>query len=370
MGPPLTAHYPHFLSVPGFVKPADGVALAEAFLREMRRLEQEEGFVPDLIDAHLAFPDGFAAALVAKWTGLPFTITLRGHDINDLPRFPVRWAQVKYALSKADRVIGVCRALVDGAIDAGMDPAKGVAIANGVDPVRFAPIDKVAARKALGLPLDVPLVVSVGHMVERKGFHILVDALDQLKQRGRDDVHMVFVGGAGEEGDFVQQVREKVSSAGLTERVHFTGAVVNTELPRYYSAADVFALATAKEGWPNVLFESLACGTPPVITEVWGTPECLCRPEFGVLVKERTGAAFADGLAKALDTDWDSDLLVRYARANTWATVGRRTVTEFERTMGVRAGVSQAQLDADLGPAPVGPKLPEAEQAHGTGEEA
>ena len=271
----------------------------------------------------------------------------------------MRWQQVRYALKAADRVIGVCRALVDGAIDAGMAPEKGVAIANGVDPTRFAPVDKAEARAALGLPQGVPLVVSVGHMVERKGFHILVEALNLLKGRGRDDVHMVFVGGAGEEGDFVAQVKGRVAEAGLTGRVHFAGAVANHLLPQYYSAADVFALATAKEGWPNVLFESLACGTPPVITEVWGTPECLCRPELGVLVKERTGEAFAEALDQALSTEWDTDLLVRYARANTWATVGRRTVTELERAVALKAGIDAARLDDDLGPPPVGPMLPE-----------
>lgn len=240
-----------------------------------------------------------------------------------------------------------------------MDPSKGVTLSNGVNPNRFAPLEQAQAREDLGLPADVPLVVSVGHMVERKGFHILVEALEIMKTRGRTDVHMVFVGGAGEEGDFVEQVRSRVVEAGLAERVHFTGAVPNVELPRYYSAADVFALATAKEGWPNVLFESLACGTPPVITRVWGTPECLCRPEFGVLVEDRTGAAFADGLERALSTEWDAELLTRYARANTWADVGRRTVTEFERTLGLRAGIDRQRLDDDLGPPPVGPQMPE-----------
>jgi teichuronic acid biosynthesis glycosyltransferase TuaC len=98
------------------------------------------------------------------------------------------------------------------------------------------------------------------------------------------------------------------------ERVHFVGAVPNDRLFRYYSAADAFALASEKEGWPNVLFEALACGTPPVATRVWGTPECLHRPEYGVLVEDRSGEGLARGLRTALERTWDRDLLIRYAR--------------------------------------------------------
>ncbi len=354
--PPLEAAYPRFLSVPGVLKPFDGPALAASVLAELRRLRHDEGFVPDLIDAHLAFPEGFAAALLAPRLGLPFTVTLRGHDINDLHRYPVRWRQVAFALRRATRVIGVCRALVDGAIALGVPPANTVVVTNGVDPAVFRPTDRVEARRALGLPAGARIVLSVGHLVPRKGFHVLVDALAAME---RPDVHLVFVGAAGEEGDFVGEVRRRVAAHGLTARVHFAGAVVNHELYRYYAAADVFALASEKEGWPNVLFEALACGTPCVATRVWGTPECLSSERFGLLVDERTGPAFARRLGEALDRDWDADALVAYARANDWDVVARRTAIELERAVGLHAGVPAAALEARLGPAPRGAVLVE-----------
>lgn len=355
--PPLFATYPRFLSVPAVLKPLDGPALAAAVRAEMRRL-RAEGFVPDIIDAHLAFPEGFAAALIAARTGLPFTVTLRGHDINDLHRYPVRWRQVAFALRRATRVFGVCRALVDGAIALGVRPEDTAVITNGVDPRIFRPVDRAAARRALGLPADAPIVLSVGHMVPRKGFHVLVDALAEMTARGRTDVHMVFVGAAGEEGDFVGEVKRRVAAHGLEGRVHFAGAVRNDELNRYYSAADVFALASEKEGWPNVLFESLACGTPVVATRVWGTPECVRSDRYGLLVDERTGPAFAARLGEALDREWDRDALVRYARANDWDDVARRVVRELERALGRHRGETLAALEARLGPPPVGAVVP------------
>jgi glycosyltransferase involved in cell wall biosynthesis len=354
----LHAAYPRFFSVPAVAKPIEGFTLARRLTVELDRLERVSGWVPDVLDAHLAFPDGFAAALVAARRNLPVTITLRGHDINDLDRYPVRWRQVRYALGHATRIFGVCRALIDGAIAAGAAPERAAVLANGVDPGLFHPLTKAEARAALGLPLDRRLILSVGHMVERKGFRLLVEALAHLHRAGQTDLVLVLAGAGGEEGDDTPHIRARAAELGMTDHVRFVGAVPNDQLHRWYSAADVFALASEKEGWPNVLFESLACGTPPVATRVWGTPECLHRPEYGVLVAERTGEGLAAGLREALSREWDADLLVRYARANTWADVGRRFHTELVRAIGHHRGRSLESLEAELGPVPAGPNPP------------
>ena len=354
----VLASYPRYFSVPGVAKPLEGLTLARTLLGEIERIRRKEGFVPDLLDAHLAFPDGFGAVLAARRLGLPVTVTLRGHDINMLESHPVRWRQVRYALGHASGVFGVCRALIDGAIAAGAPPERTAVLANGVDPDLFHAMPRAEARRELNLSQDRRIVLSVGHMVERKGFHLLVGALKQLDNDGMRDVDLVLVGAGGEEGDFTSQVRARAAELGLTERVRFTGAVPNDRLYRYYSAADCFALASEKEGWPNVLFESLACGTPAVATRVWGTPECLHRPEYGVLVDERSDAELAIGLRTALSRDWDRELLIRYAQANTWLDVGHRFHRELVRALGVHQGRSTAELEAELGPAPQGPNAP------------
>jgi teichuronic acid biosynthesis glycosyltransferase TuaC len=358
-GAHLHATYPRFFSVPAVAKPVEGFSLARRLGLELDRLERSAGWVPDVLDAHLAFPDGFAAVLVAARRGLPVTVTLRGHDINDLDRFPIRWRQVKYALGHATRVFGVCRALIDGAIAAGAPPERTAVLANGVDPGLFHPLPKAEARRATGLPLDRRVILSVGHMVERKGFRLLVDALARLHRDGQTDLMLVLAGAGGEEGDDTPNIKARAAAAGVAEHVRFVGAVPNDQLHRWYAAADVFALASEKEGWPNVLFEALACGTPPVATRVWGTPECLHRPDFGVLVDERSGEGLAAGLREALQRAWDADLLVRYARANTWADVGRRFHTELVRAIGHHRGHTLDALAADLGPVPVGPNAPQ-----------
>lgn len=353
-GSRLIVDYPRFLSVPGTAKPIEGLTLALTLGSELSRLA-DEGFVPDVIDAHLAYPDGFAAVLAARKAGLPSTITLRGHDINDLHRFPVRWRQVKFALGQASGIFGVCRALVDGAIAAGAPPERTAVLSNGVDPEVFVPMDREAARVALGLPRRGRLVVSVGHLVARKGFHHLVDALAVLRSSAHNDVRLALVGAPGEEGDATALIKARVVAHGLEDKVIFVGGVANEALFRWYSAADAFALASEKEGWPNVLFEALACGTPCVATRVWGTPECLSSPDYGVLVDGSTPAALAQGLSNALSRSWDREQLRAYARANTWADVGRRFHVELNRAVWRHRGLSEATLLDRFGPRPLGP---------------
>ena len=112
------------------------------------------------------------------------------------------------------------------------------------------------------------------------------------------------------------------ASLGLQNLVHFAGAFPNERLREWYSAADVSCLASSRDGWPNVVLESLACGTPVVATRVWGTPEILTSPELGVLV-EQSESAIAAGLEAALTRKWNRELLVRHARTREWSVVGR-----------------------------------------------
>ncbi len=330
----LSVEYPRFLSIPAILKPLDGIFLFFSLWFAARRIRKEFDF--DLIDAHLAFPDGFAASLLGKLLGKPFVVTLRGHDVNDLPKYPIRVRQVKYALSRAKRVIGVANALREAAVDLGCEESKTVTISNGVDVDLFEVRSREECRERLGLPVDRKIVLSVGHLVERKGFHIIVDALGEMRNRGEEVPYLVIVGAPGEEGDYSETIRERVAALGLENDVHMAGAQLNHTLCDWYSSADVFCLASSKEGWANVLLESLASGTPVVGTNVWGTPEVICSDDYGVLV-DRTKGSIADGLSKALTTDWDREAISEYARSQTWEAVADKCIENFEQALGAES---------------------------------
>ena len=100
---------------------------------------------------------------------------------------------------------------------------------------------------------------------------------------------------------------------GLEQHVTFTGMVKNEELFRWYSAADVNCLASSREGFPCVLLESLACGTPVVATNIEGTRELVTSEDLGLLV-EQDALAIADGLSNALQRRWSQFALAEYVR--------------------------------------------------------
>jgi glycosyltransferase involved in cell wall biosynthesis len=308
--------FPKFFSFPGLFKPLDGIFLAFAVWKFVKSHSLGGKF--DVIDCHLAFPEGFAGALLSRIFGKPFVVTLRGHDINDLPRFPVRIRQVLFALNRCARYFGVAQALVDGAVRLGAPAEKGHASTNGVDTIRFRPTDKKLARKMLGIDCGKRYMLSVSHLVPRKGVDILLRALALLRAEGNSDLNFIVVGKGGEEGDCEAGLRALAAELGIADAVIWAGPILNTDLHAGYSAADVFCLASEKEGWPNVVLEAMACSTPVVAHSTWGVPEIITGPELGVLVDIREPEAFANAVGLALDSTWDAERLRSHALENTW----------------------------------------------------
>ena len=121
-----------------------------------------------------------------------------------------------------------------------------------------------------------------------------------------------------------------VSALGLGGRVRLPGAVHHEELPAWYQAADLFALASSREGWPNVLCEAQACGLPAVATRVWGIPEIIHSERLGVLVDDRSAEGLRTGLEAALSRPWDRALIESEGRARTWSRVAEELAAVFD----------------------------------------
>jgi len=324
-------YYPKFFSVPALLKPLDGIFLAFAVWKFIASHGLKERI--DILDCHLGFPEGFAGALLSRFLRKPCVVTLRGHDINDLPRFPVRIRQVLFALRHCARYFGVARALVDGAVSLGAPPEKGYASTNGVDTERFRPTPKETARSALGLQSARRYMLSVSHLVPRKGVDILLRALALLRAEGHTDLCLIVVGQGGEEGNCEDELRALATELGIAGEVVWAGAVLNTDLHTWYSAADVFCLASEKEGWPNVILEAIACATPVVAHRTWGVPEIITAPDLGILVDTREPGPFAQAIGLALQQTWNPERLRNYALGHTWDHVADGLVNHFQEVM-------------------------------------
>ena len=240
----------------------------------------DDGYDFDLIDAHYYYPDGVAAALLARHFNKPFTVTARGSDINlisghAIPRRLMRWAS-----NRASSSIGVSAALTQAMLQMGVPAASLLTIPNGVDLGRFQIHAQKYVRAELGWP-EQPTLLSVGNLLENKGHHIAIQALVDLPA-----FRLVIAG----EGPHRSALESLVHQTNMTSRVQFLGRVEQDELAKCYSAADILVLPSSREGWPNVLLESMACGTPVVATGVGGIPEIVTSNDAGRLLPVRTAA--------------------------------------------------------------------------------
>jgi teichuronic acid biosynthesis glycosyltransferase TuaC len=265
------------------------------------------GYAFDVIDAHYFYPDGVAAALLGRLLGKPVVITARGTDINLIANYAVPRRMILWAAREAAAVITVCDALKQRLIELGAEAAKIHVLRNGVDLQLFRPLDRAAARARFGATGFT--IASVGHLISRKGHDFVIEAVAKLPDA------CLLIAGEGPERSRLDQL---VGKLGIADRVRFLGRLPHQSLSEVYSAADVLALASDREGWPNVLLEAMACGTPVVATAIWGTPEVVAAPEAGLLVHERTGAAFAAALVQLRNALPDRDATRRYAEAFSW----------------------------------------------------
>lgn len=313
-------YHPRYLVTPMIGMRFYGTWMTWGIRKLIRQLHAKDPF--DMIDAHYIYPDGTAATRIGQELRLPVVLSARGTDLNLYPSIPGISPLLRSNLEASKHVICVCNELKQVALDFGTPADKVSVIGNGVDASRFHSGDRLAARRALGLPEDATIVLSVGHMTERKGFQLLTEAYARL---GRVDVILVIVGD-GEQRAELEALR---SSLGLEDRIHFPGAVRNEHLPPWYQAADVFVLASSREGWPNVLCEAQACGLPAVATKVWGIPEIVHNDRLGVLIDERNAEGLHAGLETALPKTWNRDYIAATGQARTWEAVADDLVPIF-----------------------------------------
>lgn len=309
----IRVYHPRFLSVPGMLRQLDGWSMALASFGLMRKLKRQGA---QLIDAHFTYPDGEAATRLGRWLKLPVTITLRGTEVPH-SRNPALRPRLARTLQAAARLFSVSDSLRRLALELGAAADKTEVVGNGVDTARFYPVERTAARQKYGLPMAAKVLVSVGALVERKGMHRVIDVMPALLKR-YPDLHYAIAGGASPEGNNRAELAAQVARLGLTDHVHFLGALPPDELKWALSAADIFVLATGNEGWANVFLEAMACGLPVVTTDVGGNAEVVCRDELGSIVPFGDAAALQQALDAALTKQWDRSAILDYARANQW----------------------------------------------------
>jgi glycosyltransferase involved in cell wall biosynthesis len=241
-----------------------------------------------LVHAHFAYEPACTAIPVGRLTGLPVTFTVHARDIY------LRTRGLDQRVAAAARVITVCEYNAEQltARCPSLTRDQIELIYCGVDPGTFTPRPH--------LPHDPPQVLSVGRLVEKKGFDDLVRALGLLQRRGRT-VRCDIIGG----GPLAARLQGLIDEEGLTDSVCLLGPRTPAQIAETMPTYDAFVLACRidedgdRDSMPVVLKEAMSCGLPVVASAVAGIPE-LVTDDVGVLVAPQDPVALADALDTVL----------------------------------------------------------------------
>jgi glycosyltransferase involved in cell wall biosynthesis len=262
-----------------------GLADPGGWLRFNRWLRAER---PDIVHAHLPH-----AAWLSRWSRLcaPLPVyidTLHSSSTGSLGR------RLGYRFSRwlPHRVTAVSHAVAKSHLQARMvTPGALTVLSNGVDTEEFRPDDQTRSalrrERALG---DGFLWLAVGRLHRVKNYPALLHAMARLHSSAR-----LVIAGSGPLRDALGNLSTRL---GLGERVTFLG--FESDVKRWFQAADGFVLSSRWEGLPMALIEAAACGVPAVATDVPGVNEVIVDKVTGLLVPPADPVALADAMKSVI----------------------------------------------------------------------
>ena len=283
----IEVRFPRYLSLPR------RVLFSRAWRFYLAALRRAVRTPPDLVHAHLAYPDGMAAVEYGRRVGCPVVISVHGHDVREIPRANRRWrALVAQALGRAAAVVVSSRDIRERVRALGVEEERMHDIPQGVDCGLF----KIGTRR----PGNEGSwrVLYVGRYDPRKGVDVLLEAMRRLR-RHRSDVRLRLVGGSPVSGT-AEGYHRKAAALGLTDCVDFVDEQPHEAIPRFMAEADLFVLPSFYDSFGLVLAEAMACGLPVVSTRCGGPEELVDEPS-GKLVPTGDSEALASGILEVID---------------------------------------------------------------------
>lgn len=215
-----------------------------------------------------------------------------------------------------------------------IDPERISVIPGGIDLGQFSPGDREEARARLGWPSEIPVLFCVRRLVRRMGLEVLLDAFASIAMKHPDA--MLMIGGRG---PLRGELEARIGSLNLANRVRLTGFIPESQLALAYRAANLSIVPSQfLEGFGLAAVESLACGTPVLVSPVGGLPETVNGLNSSLIASERTGPAFADWIESFLNGKMalpTAEACWQYAKANfSWPVIAERVKTVYWRAIG------------------------------------
>jgi teichuronic acid biosynthesis glycosyltransferase TuaC len=290
--PGVNTQYFEYPALPGVTRCINGLVCArylEPYFREC---------VPDVACNFWLYPEGYATVAVARKLGIPAVVGSIGSDLNRFVDPASRWL-TRLAMKRATFVVTKSEHLRQHAIEMGISSSKVRTVRNGCNRSVFHLGDRTAARARLAIDDQAELVLFVGRLDTAKGIEELLEAFSSLASH-RPNLRLAFVG----DGPGGEHLRNKAKHLALEDRIVLNGACSSEEVAEWLAAANVLALPSYNEGYPNVVIEALSCGRPVIATNVGGILE-LVNEESGILIPPRDSRALGRAIEKAMDRRWD-----------------------------------------------------------------
>jgi len=290
--PGVATRYFEYPALPGLTRCINGVVCAK-YLEPCFREN-----MPDVACNFWIYPEGYATVAVARRLGIPAVVGSIGSDLNRFADPASRWL-TRLAMKRAAFVVTKSEHLRQRAMQMGIPAEKVRTIRNGCNPSVFHMRDRGTARAQLAVDDRAELVLFVGRLDTAKGIGELLEAFFSLASR-RPNLRLAFIG----DGPGGEQLRAKAKHHALEERIILIGACPSHKVAQWLAAANVLALPSYNEGYPNVVIEALSCGRPVIATKVGGILE-LVNEDSGILVAPRDWCALAEAIEKAMERNWD-----------------------------------------------------------------
>jgi glycosyltransferase involved in cell wall biosynthesis len=231
----------------------------------------------DLVNAQFVVPSGMAGAVLARWWRVPFVLSFIGGDVYDPTKgvSPHRYGLLRWLIRQISRRAVSCTAISHDTKTRAQE-LHGVTAPITVTPLGLIPSQIPAAtRTQLQVPERVPLFVSIGRLIPRKGYEVLLAAWKELP-----GVHVAILGN----GPLKNRLGALVEQYGLSDRVHLLGFVEEVRKQQLLRVADGYVSAAEHEGFGIVFLEAMEAGLPIVATNIGGQTDFLHEEKNALLV--------------------------------------------------------------------------------------
>ena len=285
----IKVYYVPHLIIPKILRFTYGWLMYKALMPVLKLINESSSI--DLISAHWVYPDGYGAVKAAAKLSVPVTVHALGCDVNEYTKQISRRFLISKAFKNCDQVIVKSLDLEKKVLNLGCQAGQVKTILNGVDKNKFFPVEMNIARKKLNLDINKDYLLFVGNIQQEKGLVYLIDAL----KIARDFNGKLLIVGKGPQE---MAMRRRVKEHCIVDRVEFIGTVPHHEVPLYLSAVNALCLPSLREGCPNIVLESLSCGTPVLASSVGAVPQIITQQSFGMMVPPESAGEIAAAIPK------------------------------------------------------------------------